>query len=106
MSVLEAAREEARRSEQKARGSEHDDVQLETKRVEYNDSISRWFAFASMGWGIVGMLVGALAALQMAWWPANFDPHFAFGRIRPLHTNAVIFAFVGNMVFAGIYYST
>ncbi len=78
----------------------------ETKRVEYNDSVSRYFAFASMGWGIVGMLVGALAALQMAWWPANFDPHFAFGRIRPLHTNAVIFAFVGNMMFAGIYYST
>jgi cytochrome c oxidase cbb3-type subunit I/II len=79
---------------------------LETKRIEYNDSVSRWFVFASIGWGIVGMLVGALAALQMAWWPANFDPHFAFGRIRPLHTNAVIFAFVGNMVFAGIYYST
>ncbi len=42
----------------------------------------------------------------MAWWPANIDPHLAFGRMRPLHTNAVIFAFVGNMVFAGIYYST
>jgi cytochrome c oxidase cbb3-type subunit I/II len=78
----------------------------QTRRVEYNDDVSRYFAFASMGWGIVGMLVGALAALQMAWWPANFDPHVTFGRIRPLHTNAVIFAFVGNMMFAGIYYST
>src|SRR5580658_9503160 len=79
---------------------------LETRQIEYNDSVSRWFAFASIIWGIVGMLVGAWAALEMAWWPANVDPHLAFGRIRPLHTNAVIFAFVGNMIFAGIYYST
>jgi len=79
---------------------------LETKRIEYNDSVSRYFVFASMIWGVIGMLVGAIAALQLAWWPANVDPHLAFGRIRPLHTNAVIFAFVGNMVFAGIYYST
>jgi cytochrome c oxidase cbb3-type subunit I/II len=79
---------------------------LEKRTIEYNDSVSRFFVFASVGWGIVGMLVGALAALQMAWWPANVDPHLAFGRIRPLHTNAVIFAFVGNMAFAGIYYST
>jgi cytochrome c oxidase cbb3-type subunit I/II len=82
------------------------DERLETTRIEYNDDVSRWFAFASIIWGIVGMLVGAWAALEMAWWPANVDPHLAFGRIRPLHTNAVIFAFVGNMVFAGIYYST
>ncbi|HEX7666647.1 MAG TPA: cbb3-type cytochrome c oxidase subunit I, partial [Polyangiaceae bacterium] len=79
---------------------------VETKTIHYNDAVSRRFVFASVVWGIVGMLVGALAALQMAWWPANVDPHLAFGRIRPLHTNAVIFAFVGNMVFAGIYYST
>ncbi|HEY2518252.1 MAG TPA: cytochrome-c oxidase, cbb3-type subunit I [Polyangiaceae bacterium] len=79
---------------------------VETRRIEYNDSVARWFVFASILWGIVGMLVGALAALQMAWWPANVDPHLAFGRIRPLHTNAVIFAFVGNMMFAGVYYST
>jgi cytochrome c oxidase cbb3-type subunit I/II len=81
-------------------------ARIETKRIEYNDSVSRWFVFASVIWGIVGMLVGALAGLEMAWWPANVDPHLAFGRIRPLHTNAVIFAFVGNMVFAGVYYST
>jgi len=77
-----------------------------TERITYNDSVSRWFAFASMGWGLVGMLVGALAALQMAWFPANVSRYLSFGRIRPLHTNAVIFAFVGNMIFAGIYYST
>ncbi|MGO8994700.1 MAG: cytochrome-c oxidase, cbb3-type subunit I [Polyangiaceae bacterium] len=83
-----------------------EEPRLQTTRIEYNDSVSRWFVFASVIWGIVGMLVGAWAALEMAWWPANVDPHLAFGRIRPLHTNAVIFAFVGNMVFAGIYYST
>ncbi len=82
------------------------DAPIETRRIVYNDSVSRWFVFASVAWGIVGMLVGAWAALEMAWWPANVDPHLAFGRIRPLHTNAVIFAFVGNMIFAGIYYST
>ena len=78
----------------------------ETRRIVYNDSISRWFVFASVGWGLVGMLVGALAALQMAWFPANLQPYLTFGRLRPLHTNAVIFAFVGNMIFAGVYYST
>jgi cytochrome c oxidase cbb3-type subunit I/II len=83
-----------------------DAPRVETRRIQYNDSVARWFVFASVAWGIVGMLVGAWAALEMAWWPANVDPHLAFGRIRPLHTNAVIFAFVGNMVFAGVYYST
>jgi cytochrome c oxidase cbb3-type subunit I/II len=78
----------------------------ETHRIVYNDSISRWFVAASVGWGLVGMLVGALVALQLAFWQANLPPFLTFGRLRPLHTNAVIFAFVGNMVFAGIYYST
>jgi cytochrome c oxidase cbb3-type subunit I/II len=78
----------------------------ETRRIVYNDWISRWFVAASVMWGLVGMLVGALAALQLAFWQANLPPYLTYGRIRPLHTNAVIFAFVGNMVFAGIYYST
>ena len=54
----------------------------------------------------MGLLVGALVALQLAFWQANLGPYLSFGRLRPLHTNAVIFAFVGNMIFAGIYYST
>ncbi|MBX7097611.1 MAG: cytochrome-c oxidase, cbb3-type subunit I [Myxococcaceae bacterium] len=63
--------------------------------------------FASVLFGVVGMLVGLLAATQLAWWQANFNlPYLTFSRIRPLHTNAVIFAFVGNMMFAGVYYST
>ncbi len=77
-----------------------------TRTIEYDDGISRKFVFASVAWGIVGMLVGAIVALQLAWWPANIAPYLSYGRLRPLHTNAVIFAFVGNMVFAGIYYST
>ncbi|NNF38062.1 MAG: cytochrome-c oxidase, cbb3-type subunit I, partial [Gemmatimonadetes bacterium] len=55
---------------------------------------------------IVGMLVGVILALQLAWFPANLGiPYLTFGRLRPLHTNAVIFAFGGNICFAGIYYS-
>ena len=79
---------------------------IEKRTITYDDDVSRKFVFASVGWGIVGMLVGAIAALQLAWWPANLGPYLNFGRLRPLHTNAVIFAFVGNMMFAGIYYST
>jgi cytochrome c oxidase cbb3-type subunit I/II len=81
-------------------------LDTETRHIVYNDWIARWFIGASVVWGLVGMLVGALAALQLAFWQANLPPYLSFGRIRPLHTNAVIFAFVGNMVFAGIYYST
>jgi cytochrome c oxidase cbb3-type subunit I/II len=79
---------------------------VETRRIVYNDSVVRRFVGASVVWGLVGMLVGALAALQLAWWHANLAPYLTYGRIRPVHTNAVIFAFVGNMLFAGIYYST
>ncbi|HZU85323.1 MAG TPA: cytochrome-c oxidase, cbb3-type subunit I [Polyangiaceae bacterium] len=79
---------------------------LEVRRIVYNDSIARWFVGASVVWGIVGMLVGAWVALDLAWWRGNIPPYFTYGRLRPLHTNAVIFAFVGNMVFAGVYYST
>ena len=72
----------------------------------YDNRIVRNFAFATMLWGSVGMLVGLIIAFQMflpAW---NLGiPFTTFSRIRPLHTNAVIFAFVGNGIFMGIYYS-
>jgi len=74
--------------------------------VNYDDAIARKFVIATVVWGAVGMLVGVLIALQLAWWPANFAPWASFGRLRPLHTNAVIFAFAGNAIFAGVYYST
>ncbi len=79
---------------------------METQRIVYNDKVVRQFIWASVLFGIVGMLVGIIIALQLAFWPANLPPLLSFGRLRPLHTNAVIFAFVGNMLFAGVYYST
>ncbi|MFO0750995.1 MAG: cytochrome-c oxidase, cbb3-type subunit I [Myxococcota bacterium] len=75
-------------------------------QVTYDDRIVRRFILASVMWGAVGMLVGLLAALQLAFPELNVAKWLSFGRIRPLHTNAVIFAFVGNMMFAGVYYST
>src|SRR5690349_907445 len=78
----------------------------DTETVRYDDRIVLRFMTASVGWGIVGLLVGLVVALQLAFWQANVGPYFTFGRLRPLHTNAVIFAFVGNMIFAGIYYSS
>jgi cytochrome c oxidase cbb3-type subunit I/II len=75
--------------------------------LEFNDQIVRQFVLATLIWGIVGMLVGVLVATQLNFWQANLGQSWlSFGRLRPLHTNAVIFAFVGNMMFAGIYYST
>ncbi len=77
-----------------------------TVRVVYNDKITRQFMTASVTFGLVGLLVGVVIALQLAFWQVNLAPYLSYGRLRPLHTNAVIFAFVGNMIFAGIYYST
>lgn len=77
-----------------------------SKTIVYDDKSVRQFTFASVMWGIVGMLVGVLIASQLAFPALNLPPYFNYGRLRPLHTNAVIFAFVGNMLFAGIYYSS
>ena len=79
---------------------------MEKETFRYDNAIVRKFAFATMAFGLIGMLVGLTAALQMVdpWF--NFlTPWLTFGRIRPLHTNAVIFAFVGNGIFMGVYYS-
>jgi len=75
--------------------------------VEFNDKVVRQFLLACVIWGAVGMLVGVLIALQLNFWQLNFNTSWlTWSRIRPLHTNAVIFALVGNMMFAGVYYST
>ena len=72
----------------------------------YDDEIVKKFAIMAVIWGIVGMLVGVIAAAQLAFPVLNLDiPYLTFGRIRPLHTNAVIFAFGGCVLFAAIYYS-
>lgn len=74
--------------------------------VQYDDRIVRYFLLATLVFGIVGMLVGVIIALQLAWVPANLGiSYLTFGRLRPLHTNAVIFAFGGNAIFAAMYYS-
>ena len=73
--------------------------------VIYDDKTPRMFLWATLIFGVVGMLVGLLLALQLAWWPANGGISWlSFGRLRPLHTNAVIFAFAANAFFAGMYY--
>src|SRR6185369_14955105 len=89
----------------------------------YDDAIVRKFVLATLVWGAVAMLVGLVLALELAgssqidlevaglhplaWLkPLTNTPFLAFGRLRPLHTNAAIFAFAGNAIFAAIYYST
>ena len=70
----------------------------------YNYKVVRQFAVMTVIWGIVGMLVGVIIAAQLVWPELNFGPYFHFGRLRPLHTNAVIFAFGGCALFATSYY--
>ena len=63
----------------------------------YNDKVVKQFTVMTVIWGIVGMLVGVIIAAQLAWPWLNFDiAWLSYGRLRPLHTNAVIFAFAGN----------
>ena len=82
---------------------------MEVQKFSYDNKIVKNFAYATIIWGITGMVVGLIAALQLAF-PEFFNDYLgfsflSFGRIRPLHTNAVIFAFVGNGIFMGVYYS-
>lgn len=77
-----------------------------TEKFYYDNKIVRNFAIATIVWGIIGMTVGLLVALQLFKPAMNMGSQYTtFGRIRPLHTNAVIFAFVGNAIFMGVYYS-
>ena len=89
--------------------------------IEFDDRSVRRFMLASIIFGVVALLVGVIAASQLNFWEMNGKflqwltfgwfknegvEYLTFGRLRPLHTNAAIFAFVGNMMFAGVYYST
>ena len=80
---------------------------MEVQQFYYDNKIVKKFLYATMFWGIVGMSVGLLLAFMFLF-PNLTDgiSWLSFGRLRPLHTNAVIFAFVGNAIFAGVYYST
>ena len=68
---------------------------MNVETFKYDNRIVRAFAIATVIWGIVGMLVGVIVAAQLVWPELNFGPWLHFGRLRPLHTNAVIFAFGG-----------
>lgn len=79
---------------------------MELEKFRYDNKIVKMFAYATILWSLVGMLAGLLAALQLVIPALNFDlPYTSFGRVRPIHTNAIIFAFVGNGIFMGVYYS-
>jgi len=80
---------------------------MDVQQFYYDNKIVKKFIYATLVWGVVGMLVGLILAFMFLF-PNMTDgiPWLSFGRLRPLHTNAVIFAFVGNAIFAGVYYST
>ena len=100
--MSEALRRESSNGHQQGGGGSG--AQVET--FLYDNRIVRAFAIATVIWGLVGMVAGLLAATQLFLPAANLNLQFiTFGRLRPLHTNAVIFAFVGNGMFMGIYYS-
>lgn len=87
-------------------GGGYGDSPLQTDKFFYDNKIVKWFAYATIIWGVVGMLAGILAAFQLVYPALNFGlAPTTFGRVRPVHTNAVIFAFVGNGIFMGVYYS-
>jgi len=89
--------------------SPHVNVPSSNRRLEtftYDDHIVKLFVIATIVWGAVAILLGVTIAFQLAEWRVNMGiPWTTFGRLRPLHTNAAIFAFCGNAIFAGIYYS-
>ncbi len=79
---------------------------MEVQQFNYDNKIVKYFIMATLIWGAVALLVGLLIALQLAFPAFNFGFEYTtYGRTRPLHTNAVIFAFIGNAMFAGVYHS-
>ncbi|MCB1448814.1 MAG: cbb3-type cytochrome c oxidase subunit I, partial [Nitratireductor sp.] len=74
------------------------------QQTEYMDGPIRYGAIATLFWGIAGFLVGVIIAAQLAWPDLNIEPWLNFGRLRPLHTSAVIFAFGGNALLATSFY--
>jgi cytochrome c oxidase cbb3-type subunit 1 len=71
---------------------------------QYDDDVIRWGVIATMFWGLAGLLAGVYIALQLAFPVLNLEPWLTFGRVRPLHTSAVIFAFGGNALLATSFY--
>jgi cytochrome c oxidase cbb3-type subunit I/II len=87
--------------------TQNEGAQPVIEHFSYDDDIVKKFILATLIWGAVAMLVGVFIALELASWHLNLGAKWiTFGRLRPLHTNAAIFAFAGNAIFGGIYYST
>ncbi len=86
--------------------SSSNDTNSGVVQVKYNDRIVRMFTLATICWAAIAFLVGIIVAIQMAFPQLNLCSWLTFGRLRPLHTNAALFAFAGNAIFAGIYHST
>ena len=79
---------------------------MNVEKFNYDNQIVKLFLIATVVWGIVGLLVGVIIAIQLYIPELNLGlPYTTFGRLRPLHTNAAIFAFIGNAIFTGVYYS-
>ncbi len=79
-------------------------VSAPARDTEYFDEVVRYGVIATVFWGVVGFLVGVVIAAQLAFPFLNFEPYLSFGRVRPLHTSAVIFAFCGNALIASSFY--
>lgn len=84
--------------------SEVPTVAIQEKDTGYLDGVVKYGVIATLVWGLVGFLVGVIAAAQLAWPILNFEPWLNFGRVRPLHTSAVVFAFGGNALIATSFY--
>ncbi|HMI59437.1 MAG TPA: cbb3-type cytochrome c oxidase subunit I, partial [Puia sp.] len=79
---------------------------MQVEKFYYDNKTVKWFAYAVLVWAVVGMLAGLWASIELFYPAINLGmPATTFGRMRPVHTNAVIFAFVGNGIFMGVYYS-
>jgi cytochrome c oxidase cbb3-type subunit 1 len=79
-------------------------TRIEVDKSGYMDGVVKYGVIATIFWGIVGFLVGVIAASQLAWPELNLEPWLNFGRVRPLHTSAVVFAFGGNALIATSFY--
>ena len=77
---------------------------MEVQQFYYDNKIVKKFIIATMFWGLAGLLAGVFIAAQLAFPQLNFEPYLNFGRLRPLHTSAVIFAFGGNALLATSFY--
>lgn len=74
-------------------------------RIDYDNQIVRWWVISALVWAGASLLIGVIIAFQMVYPELNFGPWLTFGRLRPVHTNGIIFGFTGSMIFATMYYS-